>query len=280
MEKETKQCPYCGEEILAIAKKCRYCGEWLTNDISPMVQPQFSPTSVAVAPAVNTDNAFRRSTFCNCLIGGIKRSFKFKGTATRKELLFLLLYALLAAAFFVGCMFLSLDPDSVYDFFFDSDAIINHGLVTFFMIVAIVVGSYMLIPIMACCCRRAHAVGMKGWRGIVWLPITILIIWVIVRDEFDLIFYIGWNLKKMYTYVLLVTMLFGIVLYSIIPFIQMMKRVEVDDKDVAKFNYIDIIYIAMVIGLVVWGVINYTDWLYEADQATQDLNRLMKALGV
>lgn len=26
---EKKRCPYCGEEILAIARKCKHCGEWL-----------------------------------------------------------------------------------------------------------------------------------------------------------------------------------------------------------------------------------------------------------
>lgn len=34
-EKDMKQCPYCGEEILAVAQKCRFCGEWLdTNNAS------------------------------------------------------------------------------------------------------------------------------------------------------------------------------------------------------------------------------------------------------
>ncbi len=32
MEKETKVCPYCGEEILAKAIKCKHCGEFLDNN--------------------------------------------------------------------------------------------------------------------------------------------------------------------------------------------------------------------------------------------------------
>ena len=30
---ETKKCPYCGEEILATAKKCKHCKEWLDSDV-------------------------------------------------------------------------------------------------------------------------------------------------------------------------------------------------------------------------------------------------------
>lgn len=39
---ETKNCPYCGEEILATAKKCKHCGEWLTEETAsvPRTEPQ------------------------------------------------------------------------------------------------------------------------------------------------------------------------------------------------------------------------------------------------
>lgn len=33
--RETKNCPYCGEEILAVAKKCKHCGEWLDKSSKP-----------------------------------------------------------------------------------------------------------------------------------------------------------------------------------------------------------------------------------------------------
>ncbi len=29
---ETKRCPYCGEEILAVARKCKHCGVWLEEE--------------------------------------------------------------------------------------------------------------------------------------------------------------------------------------------------------------------------------------------------------
>lgn len=46
MEQKTKKCPYCGEDILAIAKKCKHCGEWLNNDEEPKEEKVMIPCPV------------------------------------------------------------------------------------------------------------------------------------------------------------------------------------------------------------------------------------------
>lgn len=50
MEKLTKLCPYCGEEIMATAKKCKYCGEWL----EPTETAQENKAESVIAETENT----------------------------------------------------------------------------------------------------------------------------------------------------------------------------------------------------------------------------------
>lgn len=47
---DTKRCPYCGEEILAVAKKCKHCGEWLDKE-----EPKKEEKKMVACPVCGED---------------------------------------------------------------------------------------------------------------------------------------------------------------------------------------------------------------------------------
>lgn len=50
------RCPYCGEQILATAKKCKHCGEWLDESVRAAAGP-------SRAASVRTDDGILLVTF-------------------------------------------------------------------------------------------------------------------------------------------------------------------------------------------------------------------------
>lgn len=66
MEQETKKCPYCGEEILAVAKKCKYCGKWLKEE------EQKTPKRMIPCPICceMVEEGTEKCPHCNEIIGG------------------------------------------------------------------------------------------------------------------------------------------------------------------------------------------------------------------
>lgn len=71
LKEQTKDCPYCGEEILMKAIKCKHCGEFLESDIDNSYQPSFHSTPIQKAPNITEDFNWKPILYLALIVGGI-----------------------------------------------------------------------------------------------------------------------------------------------------------------------------------------------------------------
>jgi len=201
MEQEMKNCPYCGEEILAVAKKCKHCGEWLYNDeeqkedkemvLCPVcgeliddgiTQCPHCKESIAkkeVQESGNENNTTTdsdnktRSFFDYYFVEPfVKHYFKFKGRINRKHywISILLWYAISALLITISIML-------------DHAASKNAGHIMMYIIIAWFVGS--IIPIWAIDCRRMRDGDseLSVWAWCAYIFGSIFLLWWLVKPS-------------------------------------------------------------------------------------------------
>lgn len=82
MEQGKKNCPYCGEEIMATAKKCRHCGEWLFK-VSPkeaLNKPVYKEADFS--PKQKYDRTILEALFWVTIAGSLIQTLHQSGVAS------------------------------------------------------------------------------------------------------------------------------------------------------------------------------------------------------
>ncbi len=157
---EKRTCPYCGEEIMATAKKCKHCGEWLDEEMRPTTTSHpINEINTADSESQATKKGISFKDCLNIAIG--KKNNTTEGRATKAEFWYtwawFLIIALLIWVIFaiIIVAFTSITGTRISD---------NMLAIPFF---ACYIG--ITIPTIKAGIRRLHDTGKSGWYLLIGL---------------------------------------------------------------------------------------------------------------
>ena len=114
MEQKTKKCPFCGEEILAVAKKCKHCGEWLNKYPQNITQKQPVQKESYFAPEFKYDGILMNGLFWATVAGSLIQALHQSGVADD-----LVIRGGSVTRFILSIVkFFSMTPEAIGDFLF------------------------------------------------------------------------------------------------------------------------------------------------------------------
>lgn len=190
---ETKQCPYCGEEILLAAKKCKHCGEWLEEKTAakpvetmpeqpaapqsesvPKTEQKPAPTFAPEADAVAPDEKIGFFSYYLDQVWAPRfergegegyvfiPGFEFMKPLPRKRFWLSLLLITLTYGFIIWVLF---SPTKIVEYWHQS-----HGLKQIFhTLFAAAVFPLFIAKIIELQIRRLRDIGKSGWLSLLAL---------------------------------------------------------------------------------------------------------------